>query len=173
MCLKLVGDHTEVRPRKLQRPLPAIGFGLLRTRNPPVPADFDPASMLRPDRPDTDVLACTFVDEAGADAATRSQRRVALERIESAQPLVLPKPVALELEWVLCGHYGFAAYQLLLVFDHLLADPSLTPDDQPALEQALEASITTPPSDRTSQRPRRRNPSSRRMHQLPIRMLRA
>jgi AbrB family looped-hinge helix DNA binding protein len=44
----LVGDHLEVRPWKPQRTLPASGFGLLKSQRPPLPADFDPASLLRP-----------------------------------------------------------------------------------------------------------------------------
>ena len=44
----LVGDHLEVRPSKPELPLPASGFGLLRSTRPPVPADFDPASLLQP-----------------------------------------------------------------------------------------------------------------------------
>ncbi|MCP9861470.1 MULTISPECIES: AbrB/MazE/SpoVT family DNA-binding domain-containing protein [unclassified Cyanobium] len=44
----LVGDHIELRPWKPAQPVPESGFGLLRTNRPPVPADFDPASLLRP-----------------------------------------------------------------------------------------------------------------------------
>jgi predicted nucleic-acid-binding protein len=85
----------------------------------------------------TNVLARYFVDEAAADAATLRQRQAARELIESGQPLFLPKTVALELEWVLRGYNGFAAEQVLLVFDHLLAHPGLTAEDQPSLEQAV------------------------------------
>jgi predicted nucleic acid-binding protein len=45
--------------------------------------------------------------------------------------------VALELEWVLRGYYGFAADQVAAVFSVLLGLPSLTSEDRPALEQAL------------------------------------
>ncbi len=44
----LVGDHIELRPWKPEQPVPEGGFGLLRSRQPAVPADFDPASLLRP-----------------------------------------------------------------------------------------------------------------------------
>ena len=44
----LVGDHIELRPWKPEQPLPESGFGLLKTSRPAVPADFDPASLLRP-----------------------------------------------------------------------------------------------------------------------------
>jgi hypothetical protein len=43
-----VGDHIEVRSCKPEQPLPTSGFGLLQTPRPPLPADFDPASLLTP-----------------------------------------------------------------------------------------------------------------------------
>lgn len=48
------------------------------------------------------------MEEEGADVATQDQRQAARGLIESGQDLFLPKTVALELEWVLRGHYGFA-----------------------------------------------------------------
>jgi len=48
VCFELVGDHIEVRPFKPQQPLPASGFGLLKSQRPPVPVGFDVASLLRP-----------------------------------------------------------------------------------------------------------------------------
>ncbi len=48
VCFELVGDHIELRPWKPQQDLPASGFGLLKSQRPPVPVDFDPASLLRP-----------------------------------------------------------------------------------------------------------------------------
>ena len=48
VCFALVGDHIELRPWKTEQPLPESGFGLLRTNRPAVPADFDPANLLRP-----------------------------------------------------------------------------------------------------------------------------
>ena len=86
---------------------------------------------------DTNVLARYFVAEDDADAATERQRRAARDLIESGQPLFLAKTVALELEWVLRGYYGFPVEQALQVFDHLLAHPGLTAKDRPALEQAV------------------------------------
>ena len=44
----LVGDHLEVRPWKPEQPLPTSGFALLTSPRPPLPADFDPASLLQP-----------------------------------------------------------------------------------------------------------------------------
>jgi len=86
---------------------------------------------------DTNVLARYFVAEADVDPATDAQRQAARHLIESGQPLFLAKTVALELEWVLRGYYGFAAAQVDAVFSVLLGLPSLTPEDRPALEQAL------------------------------------
>lgn len=48
VSFQLVGDHIEVRPCRSQQPLPASGFGMLKSKRPPVPVDFDAASLLRP-----------------------------------------------------------------------------------------------------------------------------
>jgi predicted nucleic-acid-binding protein len=85
---------------------------------------------------DTNVLARYYVAEDDADAASERQRRAARDLIESGQPLFLAKTVALELEWVLRGYYGFPVELVLQVFDHLLAHPGFTAEDRPALEQA-------------------------------------
>jgi predicted nucleic-acid-binding protein len=90
---------------------------------------------------DSNVLVRYFVAEDDADAATERQRRAARDLIESGQPLFLAKTVALELEWVLRGYYGFPVEQVLEVFDHLLAHPGLTAEDRPALEQAVAAVV--------------------------------
>jgi len=47
VCFQLVGDHIEVRALRLQQSLPASGFGLLKSQRPPVPVDFDAASLLQ------------------------------------------------------------------------------------------------------------------------------
>jgi len=86
---------------------------------------------------DTNVLARYFVEEADADAATEAQRQAARQLIESGQDLFLPKTVALELEWVLRGYYGFAVESVLQVFEQLLHHPCISVDDRPDLEQAL------------------------------------
>jgi predicted nucleic-acid-binding protein len=86
---------------------------------------------------DTNVLARYFVEEAVADAATHRQREAARELIESGRDLFLPKTVALELEWVLRGYYGFGVDQVLQVLDQLLFHASLEVEDRPALEQAV------------------------------------
>jgi AbrB family looped-hinge helix DNA binding protein len=48
VCFELVGDHVELRPLRPDRSLTTGGFGLLRSERAPVPADFDPASLLAP-----------------------------------------------------------------------------------------------------------------------------
>ena len=86
---------------------------------------------------DTNVLARYFVEEADPDRATAAQRQAARQLIESGQELFLPKTVALELEWVLRGYYGFAVESVLQVFDQLLNHPCLSVEARPDLEQAL------------------------------------
>ncbi len=44
----LVGDHVEMRVRGPPPDVPAGGFGMLGSRRPAVPADFDPADLLKP-----------------------------------------------------------------------------------------------------------------------------
>jgi AbrB family looped-hinge helix DNA binding protein len=48
VSFQLVGDHIEVRPIRQEQSLSASGFGMLHSQRPPVPADFDPASLLEP-----------------------------------------------------------------------------------------------------------------------------
>ena len=42
----LVGDHAEMRIVSTPVDLPSSGFGMLRSKRAPVPADFDPAGLL-------------------------------------------------------------------------------------------------------------------------------
>ena len=42
----LVGDHAEMRIVSMPVDLPSSGFGMLRSKRAPVPADFDPAGLL-------------------------------------------------------------------------------------------------------------------------------
>lgn len=49
ISFELVGDHIELRPWQPDHPLPGgRGFGLLKSRRAPVPADFDATSLLQP-----------------------------------------------------------------------------------------------------------------------------
>ena len=44
----LVGDHVEMRVKSTPQEIPVGGFGMLVSRRPAVPADFDPADLLKP-----------------------------------------------------------------------------------------------------------------------------
>ena len=44
----LVGDHVELRVKSTPPEVPAGGFGMLKSQRPAVPADFDPALLLKP-----------------------------------------------------------------------------------------------------------------------------
>ncbi len=43
----LVGDHVELRVQSSPADVPASGFGMLTSPKRTVPADFDPASLLK------------------------------------------------------------------------------------------------------------------------------
>jgi AbrB family looped-hinge helix DNA binding protein len=43
----LVGDHVEMRVRSSPTGVPGSGFGMLKSRRSAVPADFDPATLLK------------------------------------------------------------------------------------------------------------------------------
>lgn len=43
------GDHAVLRPAMPARALPTSGFGMVRVTGPAVPADFDVASLLKPE----------------------------------------------------------------------------------------------------------------------------
>lgn len=44
----LVGNHAELRVVHQVSDLPESGYGLLKSKRTAVPADFDPASLLKP-----------------------------------------------------------------------------------------------------------------------------
>jgi AbrB family looped-hinge helix DNA binding protein len=43
----LVGDHVEIRVKSSPTGIPDSGFGMLKSRRAAVPADFDPATLLK------------------------------------------------------------------------------------------------------------------------------
>ena len=43
----LAGDHVELRVKSSPMEIPANGFGMLKSKKAAVPADFDPASLLK------------------------------------------------------------------------------------------------------------------------------
>jgi AbrB family looped-hinge helix DNA binding protein len=45
---ELVGDHAELRVVDTLPELPQSGYGLLKSKRAAVPADLDPASLLKP-----------------------------------------------------------------------------------------------------------------------------
>jgi len=44
----VVGDHAEFRVKSAPVDVPESGFGMVRSKRRAVPADFDPASLLKP-----------------------------------------------------------------------------------------------------------------------------
>lgn len=47
VAFELVGDHVEMRVSSTPAEMPASGFGMLSSRKRAVPADFDPATLLK------------------------------------------------------------------------------------------------------------------------------
>lgn len=43
----LAGDHVEMRVKSSPKGVPDSGFGMLKSRRAAVPADFDPATLLK------------------------------------------------------------------------------------------------------------------------------
>jgi len=43
------GDHAVLRPAMPQRAVPKSGFGMVKVLGPALPADFDVASLLKPE----------------------------------------------------------------------------------------------------------------------------
>lgn len=46
-ALALVGDHVEMRVKSSPTGLPDSGFGMLKSRRAAVPADLDPATLIK------------------------------------------------------------------------------------------------------------------------------
>jgi predicted nucleic-acid-binding protein len=85
---------------------------------------------------DTNVLTRYYIADR-ADAQAARQHAAARRLIESGQPLMICKTVALELEWVMRGYYGFAPKEIARVFQHLLGLPHVTVEDRETVSQAL------------------------------------
>lgn len=43
----LIGDHAEMRVKNSPADVPQSGFGMLKSRRAAMPADFDPATLLK------------------------------------------------------------------------------------------------------------------------------
>ena len=85
---------------------------------------------------DTNVLARYYVDDAADKEATR-QRMGAKRLIESGRALMVATTVLLEFEWVLRGYYEFSRKQIAAVFEHLLALPHMSVQNETAVRAAL------------------------------------
>lgn len=85
---------------------------------------------------DTNILARYYVRDDGDREAVR-KHPFAVRIMTETQRLFVPKTVMLELEWVLRGFYEFSRTAILKVFDHLLALPNVTLEDEVAVERAV------------------------------------
>ena len=85
---------------------------------------------------DTNILARYYVQDEDDREAVR-QHPVAVRIMADTPRLFVPKTVVLELEWVLRGFYEFTRAAILKVFDHLLALPNVTLEDEAAVERAV------------------------------------
>lgn len=79
---------------------------------------------------DTNVLVRLLT----ADDAVQSARAAALFERE---PILVPKTVLLETEWVLRYCYGLDSTAVLTAFHNLLGLPQVTTEDAPAVAEAL------------------------------------
>jgi predicted nucleic-acid-binding protein len=87
---------------------------------------------------DTNVLARYYVDDAADKEAIR-QRMSAKRLIESGRALMVATTVLLEFEWVLRGYYEFSCKQIAAAFEHLLALPQVSIQNEAAVRAALVA----------------------------------
>lgn len=85
---------------------------------------------------DTNILVRYYVRDDSDREAVR-QHPVAVRVMAETQRLFVPKTVVLELEWVLRGFYKFNRAGILRVFDHLLALPNVTLEDEATVERAV------------------------------------
>ena len=85
---------------------------------------------------DTNVLARYYVDDA-ADKEAARQRMAAKRLIESGRALMVATTVLLEFEWVLRGYYEFSRKQIAAAFEHLLALPHVSVQNDTAVRAAL------------------------------------
>ena len=85
---------------------------------------------------DTNVLARYYVDDAADKEATR-QCLAAKRLIESGRALMVATTVLLEFEWVLRGYYEFSRKQIAAVFEHLLALPHVSIQNEAVVQTAM------------------------------------
>ncbi len=85
---------------------------------------------------DTNVLVRYYVDDAADKEATR-QRMAAKRLVESGRALMVATTVLLEFEWVLRGYYEFSRKQIAAAFEHLLALPHVSIQNEAVVQTAL------------------------------------
>lgn len=85
---------------------------------------------------DTNILARYYVQGDG-DREAIKQHPIAVRIFMDTPRLFVPKTVMLEFEWVLRGFYEFTRADILKVFDHLLALPNVTVEDEAVVERAV------------------------------------
>lgn len=50
ISFEVINDHIELKVKSTPTEVPSTGFGMLKTQRSAVPADFDPASLLKKDK---------------------------------------------------------------------------------------------------------------------------
>ncbi len=85
---------------------------------------------------DTNVLARYYV-QGDDDREAAKQHPIAVRIMTESPRLFVPKTVILEFEWVLRGFYDFSRTEILRMFDHLLALPNVTVEDEAVVEEAV------------------------------------
>ena len=85
---------------------------------------------------DTNILARYYV-QADDDREAAKQHPIAVCIMTESPRLFVPKTVMLEFEWVLRGFYEFSRAEILKMFDHLLALPNVTVEDEGVVEEAV------------------------------------
>lgn len=88
---------------------------------------------------DTNVLARYYIEDEN-DEESAGQHQAARRLIESWQPLMVCMTVALELEWVMRGYYGFQHEDVAAVFRHLLSLPHVVVESRETLVHAISQS---------------------------------
>jgi predicted nucleic-acid-binding protein len=85
---------------------------------------------------DTNVLLRFYVEDE-ADPESARQRKAAARLFSEGSMLFVPKSVLLECEWVMRAVYGYAAEQVLQVFEHLVDLPQVRVEDPELIDHVL------------------------------------
>ncbi len=87
---------------------------------------------------DTNIILRFYIEDE-SDSEAIKQRKAAARLFSEGSLLFVPKSVLLECEWVMRAVYGYAAEQVLMVFEHLLELPRVRVEDSEAVDRALNA----------------------------------